>query len=93
MSHSVTFNAEAERYEIFVDGRRAGLTEAHPLPDGTVLFPHTEIDEEFNGQGLAGELVSQALDDVRSQGRKIVAQCPYVARYVEKHPEYADLLA
>lgn len=95
MSRTVTFNAEKQRYEIAVDGALAGLTEAIPSPtDPDVLvLPHTKIFDEFEGQGLGGELVSAALDDVRSQGRKIVAECPYVAHFVEKHAEYADLLA
>lgn len=95
MTHTVDYNAEKQRYEITVDGALAGLTEAFPSPtDADVLvFPHTKIFDEFEGQGLGGKLVSAALDDVRSQGKKIVAECPYVAHYVEKHAEYADLLA
>lgn len=92
MSTDVTFNADKQRYEIHVDGTFAGLTQAQG--DGDVLvFPHTVVFDEFEGQGLAGKLVGGALDDVRARGKKIVAECPYVARYVEKHPEYADLLA
>jgi predicted GNAT family acetyltransferase len=94
MSTDVTFNADKQRYEIHVDGTLAGLTQVQPRGDGDVLvFPHTVVFDEFEGQGLASKLVGGALDDVRAQGRKIVAECPYVARYVEKHPEYADLLA
>ncbi|KQY58154.1 hypothetical protein ASD11_00315 [Aeromicrobium sp. Root495] len=95
MSHTVTFNAEKHRYEIAVDGTFAGLTEAVPSADDAdvLVFPHTKVFDEFEGQGLASKLVSGALDDVRAQGKKIVAECPYVARFVEKHSEYADLLA
>ena len=39
------------------------------------------------------DTVDAALDDVRERGKKVVATCPYVGRYVSKHPEYADLLA
>ena len=62
--------------------------EAH----GRLLFPHTEVDPAHEGQGLAGRVVKGALDDVHTQGRKIVPLCPYVRRYVERHPEYSDLV-
>lgn len=92
MSIDVSHNAEAERYEIFVDGRRAGFTEAHPLEDGTVLFPHTEIDPAFEGQGLASRLVAGALDDIRSHDLRIKVTCPYILGWLPKHPEYEDLV-
>lgn len=92
MSNEVIHNVDKQRYEIHVDGTFAGFTQA--LEDGDVVtFPHTVVFDEFEGQGLAGQLVTAALDDVRIRGKKIVAECPYVARFVEKHPAYADLVA
>lgn len=92
MSNEVIHNVDKQRYEIHVDGTLAGFTQA--LEDGDVVtFPHTVVFDEFEGQGLAGQLVTGALDDVRIRGKKIVAECPYVARFVEKHPDYADLVA
>lgn len=92
MSNEVTLNPDERRYEIRVDGVLAGFTQA--FEDGDVVtFPHTVVFDEFEGQGLAAQLVSGALDDVRERGKKVVATCPYVKRYIEKHPEYADLLA
>ena len=92
MSNTVSHNVEKQRYEIHVDGTFAGFTQA--IEDGEVVtMPHTKIFDEFEGQGLASQLVTGALDDIRSRGKKIVAECPYVAQFVVKHPEYADLLA
>jgi predicted GNAT family acetyltransferase len=92
MTTTVSLNADKQRYEIFVDGTLAGLTQA--IEDGEVVtMPHTKVFDEFEGQGLASVLVTGALDDIRARGKKIVAECPYVARFVVKHPEYADLLA
>ena len=92
MTNTVSLNVDKQRYEIFVDGTLAGLTQA--VEDGEVVtMPHTKVFDEFEGQGLASQLVTGALDDIRSRGKKIVAECPYVAQFVVKHPEYADLLA
>ena len=92
MTNTIEFNADEHRYEIHVDGTLAGFTQV--LVDGDVVtFPHTVVFDEFEGQGLAGQLVTGALDDVRAQGKKVIATCPYVSRFIEKHDEYADLLA
>jgi len=91
MSKQITHNAVKQRYEIAVDGILAGFTQA--IEDGDVVtFPHTVTLEQFEGQGLASELVAGALDDVRVRGKKIIVTCPYVTRFIEKHPDYADLL-
>ncbi len=91
MSNSIEFNASERRYEIHVNGTLAGFTMA--LVDGDVVtFPHTVVFDEFEGQGLASQLVTGALDDVRAQGKKVIATCPYVKRFIEKHTKYADLL-
>jgi predicted GNAT family acetyltransferase len=92
MSNQVIHNPEEHRYEIHVDGILAGFTQAFEKGD-VVTFPHTEVLEQFEGQGLASELVAGALDDVRVRGKLIVATCPYVAKFIDTHPDYKDLLA
>ncbi|MFE7511488.1 GNAT family N-acetyltransferase [Streptomyces sp. NPDC057540] len=78
------------RYEILVDGARAGLTAYRDRDDRRVFF-HTEVDEAYAGQGLAAILVEQALTDVRASGLRIVPVCPYVAKFLKKHEEFADI--
>lgn len=92
MSNSITRNEAECRYEIHVDGILAGVAHVRETDD-SVTFTHTEVFEQFEGQGLAGELVTGALDDVRVRGKKVIALCPYVARFIDKHPDYADLFA
>ena len=82
---------QSNRFEISVDGSRAGLAEFVDA-DGRRIFTHTEVDDEYSGQGLAGELVSHALDATREAGLRVVPMCDYVRGYVEKHEEYADLV-
>ncbi|MGV9314567.1 GNAT family N-acetyltransferase [Streptomyces sp. NPDC003691] len=78
------------RYEILVDGDRAGLTAYRDRDDQRVFF-HTEIDDAYGGRGLAATLVEQALTDVRATGMRIVPVCPYVAKFLTKHREFADI--
>ncbi|MET8562637.1 GNAT family N-acetyltransferase [Streptomyces flaveolus] len=79
------------RYEILVDGKRAGLT-AYRDRDAQRVFYHTVIDDAFAGQGLASRLVQEALTDVRASGKRIVPACPYVAKFLQRHEEFADLV-
>ncbi|MER6115740.1 N-acetyltransferase [Streptomyces sp. A0642] len=81
---------DKHRYEILVDGAAAGLT-AYRDRDDQRVFYHTEIDDAFAGQGLAAVLVQQALTDVRASGKRIVPVCPYVAKFLKKHEEFADI--
>ncbi|MFJ9850316.1 GNAT family N-acetyltransferase [Streptomyces sp. NPDC101150] len=78
------------RYDILVDGRLAGLT-AYRDRGAQRVFYHTEVDDAFAGQGLASRLVREALTDVRESGKRVVPVCPYVANFLERHDEFADI--
>jgi predicted GNAT family acetyltransferase len=92
MALEVVDNPARSRYELRDDGHLVGFTEYHEH-DGVLVFPHTVISEPKRGAGYGSTLVQGALDDVRVKGRRIVAQCPFVARFVAEHAEYADLVA
>jgi predicted GNAT family acetyltransferase len=85
-------NTKRSRYEL-TDGGDVVAVADYVEREGVVVFPHTYVEPRRRGQGLAAELVRQALDDVRPSGRQIVASCWYVADFVEANPAYADLLA
>lgn len=81
-----------DAYVIDVDGQQVGA--AYFVADGnTVVFTHTEVDDDHEGEGLGSQLIKAALDDVRSRGEKVVPRCPFVAAYIRKHDEYQDLIA
>ncbi|MDT2008607.1 N-acetyltransferase [Rhodococcus opacus] len=80
---------EHHRFEIHVDGQRAGLTE-YLDRDNQRIFFHTEIGDEFAGRGLASALIHSALDETVRGGKRIVPICPFVAGYLKKHDDFAD---
>ena len=82
---------ERDRFEIEADGAVVGFVQYRRRP-GTISFLHTEIDPEHEGAGLGGVLVSAALDEVRSEGIRVLPFCPFVRSYIEHHPEYLDLV-
>lgn len=88
----VTRNDDQTRYEGHVDGALAGFAE-YQLTDILVVFTHTEVDRAFEGQGLGGALARFALDDVRAQGtRTVLPICPFIKAWIDRHPDYRDLL-
>lgn len=83
----VTKNEAESRYEVHVDGALAGFLEYRTV-DGVLALVHTEVDEAYAGQGLGGQLAKYALDDAMAGDVKISPLCPFVAKYIDKHPEY-----
>jgi predicted GNAT family acetyltransferase len=78
-------------YKLTVGGREAGALYYGRRGDRLVL-DHTEVDPAFEGLGLGSKLVAGALEDIRARGLEIVPLCPFVRRYLQRHPEYADLV-
>ena len=94
MATEPTFSLDADqhRYEAHLDGARIGESDFHDDGD-TRVITHTEVESEHEGEGIGSHLVKWALDDIRSSGLRVVPQCPMVAAYIDKHQEYADLVA
>ncbi|MEY9929447.1 putative GNAT family acetyltransferase [Catenulispora sp. GP43] len=94
MSDEVTVvdNKDRKRYEARIGGALAGVL-AYTVQDGVAVMPHTVVEPQFEGRGIGGKLAKAALDDARERGLKVAPRCWFVAAYIEKHPEYADLVA
>lgn len=83
---------EAGRYDMSIDGTPVGFVE-YQLREGHIFLSYIEIDPSYGGRGLGGRLTAWVLDDCRSRGLKVTPECPFIARYMREHPEYADLRA
>lgn len=84
-------NPDRTRYEIWVDGKPAGFTQYTRHGD-VADFTHTEIGDEYEGRGLATQLIGDALDDARRRGWQVLPYCPFVQSYIAKHRAYRDLV-
>ena len=82
---------ERARFEVLVEGEVAGFAR-YVRRQGRVVFLHTEVDPAFEGQGLGSALAKGALDAVRAEGRLVEARCPFIAAWLRRHDEYADLV-
>ncbi|MEV6692431.1 GNAT family N-acetyltransferase [Micromonospora sp. NPDC051196] len=91
VSMLVEENPAKHRYEILVDNALAGFTAYLPRKE-VLVFTHTEVDPAFQNMGVGSALMRGTLDQVRAQGQRVVPQCPFMAAFLKRHPEYADLV-
>jgi predicted GNAT family acetyltransferase len=85
-------NPARHRFELHKGGEVAAIAE-YQLLQHAVKFVHTEVLPQFEGQGLGSKIAKAALDEVRRRGLQAIPQCPFIAGYIRKHPQYHDLLA
>ncbi|MFI5254404.1 MAG: GNAT family N-acetyltransferase [Candidatus Limnocylindrales bacterium] len=81
----------AQRYEARLDGELAGVLE-YVVKRGRLALVHTEVLAAHEGQGIAGRLARFALADARRRELRVIAICPYVRAYLERHPEERDVV-
>ena len=86
----VVDNPEESQFETHVDGHVAFVS--YLRRGDTIFFTHTEVPEQLEGRGLGSALAKAVLDRARAEHWKVVARCPFIAKYVERHPEYQSLL-
>lgn len=89
MSNNVRDNTERRRFELETDGQIAFAV--YRREGDALAITHTETPVSLRGKGVASALVRGLLDIARAQGLKVAPKCPFVAGYIDKHPEYGDL--
>ena len=90
MNNPVSNNPSLHRFELAVDGHIAATY--YELAGGVITFVHTEVPPELGGKGIGSKLIRGALVQVRADGLKVIAQCPFVKAFLDKHPDYQSLL-
>ena len=87
---NVEHHPERNRFEIKVAGQTAVL-EYMKVGD-SLIFTHTEVPENLEGQGVGGALAKAGLDYVRDHTMTAAPLCPFVKAYIKRHPEYQPLV-
>jgi predicted GNAT family acetyltransferase len=82
---------EQNRYEARIGGDLAGFAAYLRAPE-VIAFVHTEVNDAYEGRGVGSSLARTALDEARAQGLRVVAICPFIAGWIDRHPAYRDLL-
>lgn len=85
----VVHNKEKKRFEIVIGDQVAMVK--YFLGSGEIIFTHTEVPEAFEGQGVAGKIAKAAIEYAKAEGLRIRPMCPYIAAYIQRHPEYQSI--
>lgn len=85
----VKHNEGKNRFEIQLGDQVAMVK--YILASGEIIFTHTEVPEAFEGQGVAGKLAKAAIEYAKAHEMRIRAMCPYIAAYIQRHPEYQSI--
>lgn len=83
-------NEEAQRYEAEINREVAFIR--YERRGNSIIFIHTEVPEALEGHGIAAKMAKAALDDARARHLAVIPLCPYVASYIRRHPDYADMV-
>lgn len=86
----VTDNRAANRFEARDGETLAGVAE-YARTSQLVAFVHTEVDAAFEGKGVGSALAREGIASVRADGLRVLAVCPFIAGWLARHPEFADL--
>lgn len=87
---TITHNESANRFETTIDGHTGYIS--YQERDDKLVYDHTLVPKELGGRGLGTALVKHALDYARAHDKKVVPQCSFVASYINRRPEYQDLV-
>ncbi|HEY7611792.1 MAG TPA: GNAT family N-acetyltransferase [Gemmatimonadales bacterium] len=88
----VEHDLPSRRFTVAGSGGTAVLSYAAAGTDILELYS-TYVPPADRGRGIAAQLVQAAVEYARAEGFRIIPSCWYVAVWLRRHPEHADLVA
>lgn len=89
-SVDINHNTDKNCFETTIDGHTGFIS--YQDQGDSIIYDHTIVPSELGGKGVGSALVKHALNYARNENKKVIPQCSFVASYINKHPEYQDLL-
>jgi hypothetical protein len=86
----VIHDSDHHLFEVDLGKNKAVLI--YMIKAGLFILLHTEVPPAFEGRGIAGKMAQTALEYAKDKGLKVRSYCSYTTRYIERHPEYQDLI-
>ena len=91
---TITDNPDKSRLEALLDdGTVAGFADYRPRGSSTYSFTHTEVDDEFEGQGVGSKLMRGVIEFARANEVKVLPSCEFLRSYMKEHEDTHDVLA
>lgn len=91
MEYNIRHNEPESRFETEVEGKLALVD--YRRRDNIFIVTHTEVPKELEGRGIAAALTKTLLDYIRDNGLRVRPVCSYTKLYIQRHPEYNDIVA
>ncbi len=91
MSHTLIHNEDECKYEYHIGEHIAYIT--YDDQNGNMHLTHTIVPDALAGKGLAKALLEDVLQEIEKANKKAVAECSYIVKYQEKHPEKSHIFA
>lgn len=88
---TVKDNKEKNRFETEIDGHKAFVE--YTVKPNILVLTHTEVDKELAGRGVGSEMVEKVLLQMELRGLKVIPECAFIEKYIEKHPEWKSIVA
>ena len=88
--HAFIRDDRTNRFELAFDSGTAFID--FRQREGVLSLVHTEVPASLRGKGVGESLTAAVLDYVRSQGWSVKPFCKFVAKYIARHKQYADLV-
>lgn len=92
MNYKIINNEEENRISAILDGKTIGLIDYEKINQDTIAVYHTEVDEEYEGNGIAAQMTKELIKFVKDKGYKIQPLCSYTKAFIERHSEYSELI-
>ena len=87
----INHDKQAKRFETTIEGQTGYLS--YQDKGDVLIYDHTIVPQSLGGKGVGSALVKHALNYARDNDKKVLPQCSFVASYIDKHPEYQDLVS
>ena len=90
MDYELINNEATNQYEFHIDGFIPRIV--YQKSEDKISLIHTEVPLALGGKGIANQLVKKVLEDIQQKGFKLVPLCPFVKKYIQRHPEWTSLV-
>lgn len=90
-NYTLTDNQDRKQFELVVEGHTARIE--YMIMANKIFLTHTEVPVELEGKGIGSIIVKLALEEVEKRRLKLIPLCPFVGKYITRHPEWKRILA
>jgi predicted GNAT family acetyltransferase len=91
LDDQIRHDAAQQRFSLKLGDARAVLDYAR-VDASTLDYRHTFVPPSIRGRGIASALTAYALRYARDENLKVIPSCPFVAAFVQRHPEHKPVV-